>query len=122
MSNVSVFLSSEERISSRECRRCAECCKNIPFVELSNYEINSLAVYTGLSPWDFINSKGPNTDGFFLKIKENGYCFFLNKSDRNYSCEVYAVRPEICKNYPSNPAQNKFCKANETKNIHNNSG
>ncbi|MDP3980392.1 MAG: YkgJ family cysteine cluster protein [Chlamydiota bacterium] len=97
---------------SEICRKCAECCKHYACVELSQNEINALEIFTGLHFELFTYSKGKADEGYFLKFEENGDCVFLNKNNNGHSCRVYEARPEICKNYPSNPSQNKACKAN----------
>ncbi len=97
------------------CKECAECCKHHPFVELSNKEINSLELLTGLHINTFLNSKGKTDEGYFLQFKENGNCFFLNENNGRYFCEVYKARPDICRNYPSTPCQQKACDSNMEK-------
>ena len=66
---------------------------------------------------DFINQKGEAVEEYFLKFKENGDCFFLNKKDGSYFCAVYEARPEICKKYPSRPRQKETCEANMEKSL-----
>ena len=91
------------------CRRCADCCKNYPFVELSENEIEGLEQVTGLPFEVFTNPKRKAIEEYFLKFRENGCCFFLNENDHTYSCRVYESRPEICRNFPSTPAQKDAC-------------
>jgi len=105
----------ENNISTKICGKCADCCKNYPLVELSENEINSLEVLTGLKFDVFINSKGKADDGYFLQFKENGHCFFLNENNGTYSCRIYEARPEICKTYPSTPRQREACNSNRKK-------
>lgn len=48
----------ENIITSEICKKCAECCKHYPFVELSQHEIYDIEKLTGL-PFDvFTNQKG----------------------------------------------------------------
>jgi len=102
----------ENIISSEICQKCAQCCKNYPYVELSQNEINELAKLTGL-PFDvFTNPKGEAVEEYFLQFKENGDCFFLNEHNGEYSCCIYEARSEICINFPSKPRQNEVCAAN----------
>jgi len=96
-------------ISTRICKKCGECCKQSPFVELSKDEINALEQATGLHFDLFTNSKGVSADGYFLKFQGDGACFFLNKSEDGYACGVYEARPEACKTYPSKAIQHDFC-------------
>lgn len=97
------------------CKKCAECCKNHPFVDLSRKEINSLHKVTGVHPDVFTNPKGKVVEEYFLQFQENGYCFFLNEDNGSFSCGVYEARPEICKNYPSKPIQKDVCDAKREK-------
>ncbi len=112
----------ENNISTEICKKCADCCKNYPLVELSKNEINSLELLTGLHFGTFINSKSKADEKYFLQFKENGYCFFLNENNGSYSCSIYEARPEICKNYPSNPRQQEVCNSNRGKFMSNSFG
>ena len=94
------------------CKKCAECCKNYPFIELSKNEINILEKCTKLHSDIFTNKKDKAYEEYFLQFQENGDCFFLNNNNGNYFCGVYEARPEICKNYPARPQQEKTCDAN----------
>ena len=96
-------------ISTDICKKCAECCKKYPFVALSENEISSLELVTGLHFSEFTNAKGKVGEGYFLQFKENGDCFFLNENKSGYSCGVYAARPGICKRYPSKPREKETC-------------
>jgi Fe-S-cluster containining protein len=102
----------ENMVTSEICRKCAECCKNYPFVELSQHEIHELEALTGLPSDVFSNRKGEAVEEYFLGFRENGDCFFLNENNGIYSCGVYESRSAICRNYPSKPSQNEFCDSN----------
>lgn len=105
----------ENIIITQICKKCADCCKNYPFVELSKNEINSLEQVAELNFYVFTNKKGKEVDEYFLQFQENGDCFFLNENNGSYSCGVYEERPGICKNYPSKPGQKEVCDANRRK-------
>jgi len=94
------------------CKKCAECCRHYPFVELSQNDIHALRKFTGLRLDAFTNPKGKRVEEYFLKSKENGDCLFLNENNDNYSCGVYEARPRVCRDYPSTPSQNEVCDAN----------
>lgn len=98
-------------ISPEICKKCAQCCKNFPFIELSKNDINMLEKRTELHCDVFTNSKCEAAEEYFLQFKENGDCFFLVDEKGIYSCGVYEARPRICKNYPSEPLQKKVCDA-----------
>ena len=102
----------ENDVRTEICKKCAECCKHYPFVELSLSEIREIEKVTGLHFSVFTNSKGKAVEEYFLKFKENGDCFFLNENNGEYSCSVYKVRSEICRKYPSGPRQNEVCYEN----------
>ena len=99
------------------CKECAECCKNYPSIKISKNEINSLELFTGLHLGIPTNSNGKKYEGYLLQFKDNGDCFFLNKNNGSYSCNVYEVRPDICKNYPSSLRQKETCAFNRKKSI-----
>ena len=96
-------------IPTESCRRCAQCCKNVPFVELSTLEIELLEQVTGL-PFDvFTHAKRTVIEAYFLQFKANGDCFFLNESNGLYACGVYDARPDVCRRFPSTPIQKEAC-------------
>jgi uncharacterized protein len=112
----------ENKITSEICKKCAECCKNFPFVELSQNEIYEIEKLTELPSDLFSIQKGEAGGEYFLQFKENGDCIFLNENNGDYSCRVYKARSEICKNYPSKPKQNEVCDSNREKILRKNSG
>lgn len=97
---------------SEICKKCGECCKGFPFIELSPNEVYELGKLTGLPSDVFANQKGEAVEEYFLKFKKNGNCFFLNESEGDYLCSVYEARSKICRDYPSKPCQHKVCNAN----------
>jgi Fe-S-cluster containining protein len=104
-----IFWIMKNIISNETCKKCAECCRNFPFVKLSADDISLLEKVTALPCGAFTNPKSKLLGEYFLQFKENGNCFFLNENNGSYSCEVYETRPGICKNYPSKPVQKEFC-------------
>jgi Fe-S-cluster containining protein len=112
----------ENIIFSEICKKCAECCKNFPYVKLYQDEISKLEKLTGL-PFDvFASPKGGAPEEYFMQFKENGDCFFLNENNGDYSCIAYEARSEICRKYPSSPIENKVCDANREMILRSNSG
>jgi Fe-S-cluster containining protein len=105
----------ENFIFMKMCQKCAECCKNYPLIKVSKDEINSLELSTGLHFGIPTNSKGVPYEGYLLQFKENGECSFLSENNGSYSCDVYDVRPEICRKYPSTPRQEEVCALNREK-------
>jgi Fe-S-cluster containining protein len=109
-------------ILSEICKKCAECCKNFPYVKLYQAEISALEKLTGLPSDVFANRKGEALEEYFMLFKENGDCCLLNENNGNYSCIAYEARSEICRNYPSSPSENKVCNANRKMILRSNSG
>ena len=110
----------ENILLSEVCKKCAQCCKHFPFIELSQNEIIQLEETTGLCFDVFTNPKSETGEGFFLQFKEDGDCFFLNEHNGEYSCGVYDARGAICRNYPSKPKQKEACYANKILFVDNN--
>ena len=105
----------ENIITSEICIKCAECCKNYPYVELSQHEIFELEKMTGLPTGAFTNQKCRAVEEYFLAFKENGDCIFLNENNGEYSCGVYEARSAICRKYPAKKSQNEVCDSNRKK-------
>ena len=59
------------------CRRCADCCKKYPFVELTENEIERLEQVTGLPFEVFTNPKGKTIEEYFLKFRGKRTLFFF---------------------------------------------
>jgi len=112
----------ENMISNKICKKCGECCRNFPFVELSKNEILSLEQATALHHDVFTNSKGEEVEEYFLQFQANGDCFFLIQHNGGYSCGAYEARPGICKNYPAKPGQKEACYKNREKSLSNDPG
>lgn len=99
-------------ITNSICKRCAECCKNYPYVRLSLHEIHELEKLTGL-PFDIFSDRIDEAgEEYYLDFKENGDCFFLDENNGDYSCGVYESRSGICRNYPSMLSENDVCNSN----------
>ncbi len=105
----------ENIILAEICKKCAECCKNYPFVNLSKDEIHYLELLTGLDSDVFAIQKRKGIEGYFLQFQDNGNCFFLGEKNGDFSCKVYEARPEICREYPGKPLQKKICNAHKKK-------
>lgn len=103
----------KKTISSEICTICAGCCRNYPFVELTEDDILAIEHVTGLRSEDFTHSKGSAGKAPFLQLQESGDCIFLSGNKGRYSCGVYKARPRICKDYPCKPKQREACDANQ---------
>src|SRR5262245_6515257 len=83
-----------------ECDRCTACCRWPGQVRLADEEIRRLAAHVGLSEFDFVQKFTRLTagrDSLALQDKPNGECIFLNGN----ACEVNAVKPQQCRNFPN---------------------
>lgn len=77
---------------SNGCNKCGRCCANI--LMLSNKEIDNIRDYIEQHDISVINR---NT--IFMKEDIN-VCPFLSN---NNMCNIYEVRPSICRSYNCNP-------------------
>ncbi len=105
----------KQNTSPEMCKKCAQCCKNFPFVEVSPQEINDLELESALHADLFTHAKGAVIDGFFLQFKKNGDCFFLDEKNGDFFCAVYTARPGICQKYPSLPLEKATCRHHRQK-------
>lgn len=110
----------ENIINSEICKKCGQCCRNYPYVELTQHEVFELEKLTGLHSDAFTNKK--SVDEYFLDFKDNGDCIFLNGDSGDYSCGVYVARSAICRNYPQIDPQNDACYAHRKRISNINSG
>ncbi|HXG46377.1 MAG TPA: YkgJ family cysteine cluster protein [Methylomirabilota bacterium] len=96
-----------------ECQRCAACCRWPGQVRLSEEEIGRLAVFLGLTEYDFIQRftrLSANRQQLALQDKPNGECVFLDGID----CRVQPVKPQQCRDFPNLwnfPGFEKVCRA-----------
>jgi len=99
-------------VTCKTCRECAVCCRHFAFAKLTQFEIEALRDFTGFHSNMFTYPIGTEGEGHFLKFRENGDCIFLNKDEGTYSCLVYEVRSQVCRDYPSNQEQIETCYMN----------
>ena len=96
-----------------ECQRCTACCRWPGQVRLSEVEITRLAVFNGLTEFDFIQRHtrlAQNRRGLALQEKPNGECIFLAGND----CSIQPVKPQQCRDFPNLwnfPGFEKVCQA-----------
>jgi Fe-S-cluster containining protein len=82
-------------------------------VRLTDEEITRLAVFKGLSEFDFIQQftrLRPDRRGLALKDQPDGACIFLE----NGNCSVQDVKPQQCRDFPNLwnfPGFEKICRA-----------
>ena len=96
-----------------ECQRCTACCRWPGQVRLSDGEITRLAVFKGLTEFDFIQRHtrlAQDRRGLALQEKPNGECIFLAGND----CSIQPVKPQQCRDFPNLwnfPGFEKVCQA-----------
>jgi Fe-S-cluster containining protein len=85
------------------CKRCGTCCKSIgiPWTEL---DPGAAADYLGIRLSDFMKAYGFVRNEYSGHIEPTEYnaapCPFLRYDKKHATCEIYPVRPCICKGYP----------------------
>lgn len=96
-----------------ECQRCTACCRWPGQVRLAEAEIARLAVFKGLSEFDFIQQftrLDADRRGLALMDKPNGECVFLD----GHNCAVQSVKPQQCRDFPNLwdfPGAEQSCRA-----------
>lgn len=83
-----------------QCQRCGACCRWPGEVRLSHVDIRRLAVFLGLSEWDFIQRYTQvrrDRTGLCLEEQSDGACVFLRGCD----CTVHAAKPDQCRQFPN---------------------
>ena len=96
-----------------ECERCAACCRWPGQVKLAEDEITRLAAFLGLDEAAFIQRftrLNASRTGLALQDQPDGSCIFLRAGD----CEVNAVKPQQCRDFPNLwnfPGFEKICRA-----------
>lgn len=97
------------------CNKCAECCRNFPFVRLSQTEPSLIRNYSKLNIDQFAEKIEKEERNYFLRFNEDGDCYFLEYKNGIYCCKIYEIRPSICKIYPGTTIQRQYCSNNKTK-------
>ena len=97
------------------CNKCAECCKNFPFVRLSQTESSLIRNYSELHIDQFAEKIEKEQRNYFLRFNEDGDCYFLGYENGIYYCKIYEIRPGICKIYPGTTIQRQYCSDSKTK-------
>lgn len=87
---------------SFKCKRCGSCCRISPF--LTDKDIKK------------IEKSGYSEDYFVEDLKEkkfmkmiNDRCIFLNDRYAATSCRIYMLRPDTCRQYPTEIRENGDC-------------
>ena len=93
------------------CNCCGSCCRNFPFILLSQDDIRTLENFTGLTAEEFTENIDKTGEKRFMRFQENGDCIFLKIIDGAYSCSVYEARSVKCRDYPSTDIQKETCRA-----------
>ena len=75
------------------CKRCGKCCRLEPVLSL--FEIIKIRLRGNKGFYE------RGIDKYYMKMKEDGDCFFLDRSNGLASCKIYKIRPKMCREYPS---------------------
>lgn len=96
-----------------ECQRCTACCRWPGEVRLTDQDVGQLAVFLGLSAYEFTARYTRLRDdrrGLVLTEKANSECVFLQGLD----CTVQPVKPQQCRDFPNRwnfPGWEQVCRA-----------
>jgi Fe-S-cluster containining protein len=80
-----------------KCKRCGECCKKYT-IKLYKKDVERIGKKYPTECFTQRFEIGPFNDTILRKI--NGKCMFLTGKKGHYKCEIYNIRPKICKEYP----------------------
>jgi Fe-S-cluster containining protein len=92
-----------ESAFSYHCHSCAECCRN-KRIPVFPFDVLRLARFLSLTTAEFIE-RFLDPEQSMLKLKDSGGCVFLD----NDHCEVYIVRPLVCRLYPLQRQKSRSC-------------
>ena len=101
--------------SKHVCTNCGACCRDFPYIQLSQNDIEEIESFTGLAFEAFSNGGERHGEKRFLKFKEDGDCVFLHMTGGAYACRAYEARPGICRGYPGNDSQDTTCRMNSNR-------
>jgi uncharacterized protein len=96
-----------------ECDRCTACCRWPGDVNLTDAEIQAIALHLGLSEPEFIRRHArvnQRRTGLSLTEKPDGSCIFLDGN----ACVIQSVKPGQCRDFPNLwnfPDFRRFCQA-----------
>jgi len=85
-------------MNSFQCSRCSVCCRQPGFVYLQSKDVDRLAGFLKMDPYDFTEQYGLLRDRMHLVLKKNPdeTCLFLGEQ----GCAVYEARPQQCRDFP----------------------
>ena len=83
-----------------ECTQCGECCSNM--LPMTDSEIKTIHKY--------IKENGINEHKLLLPLSKPALdmtCPFLNSNKDKEKCDIYSVRPRICRDFICCPSKRK---------------
>jgi len=93
-----------------DCQHCAQCCIGEEIL-VEEEEIKIITERTGINPEDITRLHYYEIlEYHIIEQKPNNECLFLNKDEKEFACEIYEFRPNLCAQYPSNERQLEWCK------------
>jgi uncharacterized protein len=103
-----------------ECRQCGACCKNYKRILLQPHEVDfirkmgghvgvnaSLSQLREESLASVIEAAKSGGRIYMIHPDDKG-CVFLQKRDGKYTCRIYHYRPQVCRGFRCNMADNTF--------------
>jgi uncharacterized protein len=86
-----------EVFSEVDCKKCANCCRLSPNVEMKDADIQRISTHLGISTEEFRRRYDVATDQDGDQVMKAGPCPFL----KNDLCTIYEIRPNACREYPT---------------------
>jgi Fe-S-cluster containining protein len=82
-----------------KCGNCRTCCEEL-FIKVSKEDIeswkekNRYDIVLCVENWSYLGA-------FLIRNEKNGWCIFL---DSKNGCEIYDLRPKVCRDFPKSKA------------------
>lgn len=89
-----------------KCERCGECC-NKCIIKLNNKDLIEIKKQ-GYKEDDFCDYDSLINKKVLKKIDNK--CIFIKKKGKEYFCQIYSIRPLVCRRYPFFKKNIKSCK------------
>ena len=85
-----------------ECLTCGECCYGEGGIYVGEEEVKRISDFLGVSPEIFVSRFCEKRHGrLYIRTGQDGFCLYY---DKEKSCLIHPVKPEICMLWPYYPA------------------
>lgn len=103
-----------------ECRQCGTCCKTYRKIRLRPEEvpfIRKMGGHVGVDlslaqlreqPLESLQQDVQNQGKIYMIHPDDQGCTFLEKRNGKYCCKIYHYRPQTCRGFRCNMADNSF--------------